>query len=103
MTTVSITPETVESAVEGTAVAFTATPDVTDGVTYAWTGTNVTFDAQDTASVNATPQAEGACTVKVTVTKGDKSVSDEVSFTAGASTIAEMSEVTTNGRTSKRS
>ena len=95
-----------ESAVEGTAVAFTATPDVTDGVTYAWTGTNVNFDAQNTASVNATPQAEGACTVKVTVTKGDKSVTDEVSFTASAaSTLSEMSVegAGTNAKTAKRS
>ena len=57
---------------------------MTEGTTYAWEGTNGTFDVDNTASVNFTPTAEGACTVKVTATNGDKTVTDEVTFTAGA-------------------
>lgn len=90
----SISPETVESAVAGTAVAFTATPDVTEGTTYAWEGTNVTFDHNNVASVNATPTAEGACTVKVTVTNGDKTAVDTVEFTASAVQTLDEDEVT---------
>lgn len=68
----------------GTAKAFTATADLTEGTTYAWEGTNGTFDVNNVVSVNFTPTAEGACTVKVTATNGEKVVTDEVSFTAGA-------------------
>lgn len=57
---------------------------MTEGTTYAWEGTNGTFNLKNMAGVYFTPTAEGACTVKVTVTNGDKSVTDEVSFTAGA-------------------
>lgn len=73
-----------EGAVAGTAVALTATPDVTEGTTYAWEGTNGSFNANDTATVQFTPTAQGACTAKVTVTNGEKVVTDEISFTAGA-------------------
>lgn len=82
LTSVEITPDPVEGAVAGTAVAFTATPDVTEGTTYVWEGTNVTFDHNNVASVNATPTASGACTVKVTATNGDETATDTVSFTA---------------------
>ena len=91
----SISPETVDSAVAGTAVAFTATADLTEGTTYAWEGTNGTFDVSNTASVNFTPTAEGACTVKVTVTNGEKTAVDTVEFTASeAQTLDEQSENT---------
>ena len=73
-----------EGAVAGTAVALTATPDLAEGTTYAWEGTNGSFNATDTATVQFTPTAQGACTVKVTATNGEKSVTDEISFEAGA-------------------
>lgn len=85
LTSVEITPDPVEGAVEGTAVALTATPDLAEGTTYAWEGTNGSFDANNVATVQFTPTAQGACTVKVTATNGEKSVTDEISFTAGAS------------------
>lgn len=66
-------------------MTLTATADLTEGTTYAWEGTNGSFNANDTASVQFTPTAQGACTAKVTATNGDKSVTDEISFTAGAS------------------
>ena len=68
----------------GTAVALTATADVTEGTTYAWEGTNGSFDVNNTATVNFTPTSAGACTAKVTATNGEKVVTDEISFTAGA-------------------
>lgn len=79
----SITPDPVEGAVAGTAIALTATADVTEGTTYAWEGTNGSFDADDVASVNFTPTAQGACTVKVTATNGEKTAIDTLEFTAG--------------------
>lgn len=82
LTSVEITPDPVESAVEGTAVAFTATPDVTEGTTYSWEGTNGSFNVNNTATVNFTPTASGACTVTVTATNGDETATDTVSFTA---------------------
>lgn len=79
---VVITPDTVEDAVVGSAVTFTATPDISYGVTYAWTGTNVDFDKTNENVVKATPQSAAECTVKCTVTQNRISVFDEVTFTA---------------------
>lgn len=80
-----ISPDPVEGAIAETAVELTATADVTEGTTYKWEGTNGTFNADNVAAVEFTPTAEGACTVKVTVTNGDKTATDEISFEAGAS------------------
>lgn len=80
-----ISPDPVEGAKAGTAVSLTATPDVTEGTTYLWEGTNGSFDANNTATVQFTPTAQGACTAKVTATNGEKVVTDEISFEAGAS------------------
>lgn len=88
LTSVEITPDTVASAVAGTAVAFTATPDVTEGTTYAWEGTNGTFNVNNVATVNFTPTASGACTVTVTVTNGDDTATDTVSFTASEAEVS---------------
>lgn len=85
LTSVAITPDPVEGAVEGTAIALTATADGSGSTTYAWEGTNGTFGNTFMQTVYFTPTAEGACTVKVTATEGDVSVTDEISFTAGAS------------------
>lgn len=90
----SISPNPVEGAVAGTAVAFTATADLTEGTTYAWEGTNVTFDHNNVASVNATPTASGACTVKVTATNGEKTAVDTVEFTASEAQTLDEDEVT---------
>ena len=80
----AISPDPVEGAVAGTEINLTATADVTEGTTYAWEGTNGTFNLTNMAGVIFTPTAQGTCTVKVTATNGEKSVTDEISFEAGA-------------------
>lgn len=79
---VEITPKSVADAKVNSPITFTATPNVSDGVTYAWTGTNVAFDKTNENVAKATPQSAAECVVKCTVTKNRASVYDEVTFTA---------------------
>lgn len=85
LTTVAISPASPSDPKQGTAIAFTATPDVTEGTTYKWEGTNGSFDGDTTQTVNFTPSAQGECTVKVTATNNGKAVTNQISFSAGAS------------------
>lgn len=82
LTKVEITPDPVESATNGTPVSLTATADVTEGTTYAWSGTNGTFNEMNKSTAQFTPTSAGACTVTVKATNNGVTVQDTVSFTA---------------------
>lgn len=81
LTDVSITPDTVADAQTNQGIEFTATANLSD-VTYKWTGTNVSFNEDNTQTVTATPQTAAECKVKVEVSKDSITVFDEVVFNA---------------------
>lgn len=78
---VDITPDPVTGAIVSQQITLQAVADYTDGTTYKWTGTNVTFEADNEATALVTPSAEAECSVTVTATNGEKVVTDTVTFT----------------------
>lgn len=84
LSSVTISPDPVESATNGSAVSLTATADVTAGTTYEWSvsgDATGSFDNANQASVQFTPSATGSCTVTVKATNNGVIVQDSVTFT----------------------
>lgn len=82
LTTLEINPNPVTLAQVGTPVTLTAVPDVEQETVYTWSGTNGTFNATDTKSVEFTPTGTGLCTVTLRAINNGVELESKVEFTA---------------------